>query len=575
MYRLPNTQLLPFSLVFLWMGCGGGTPVVMEAQNARSTSPRLANAVRVHARMIEHGVIEDALAPGDPEDAEGRHQRSYEIDLDEDERVRMRVTAGEIDPVLRVMGPSGFQLENDDVSRGTLDAMLEFFPPETGRYRVIVTSAPPRQTGRYQLRVEPRQGTSIGVPIVLGQRTSAMLGQTVDPELGPLVAPLQFDAEGGSIVRVRVTSRDFDTVATIVGPNGQTWRNDDANDLGTDGTERALDSTLVIAIPVTGTYRLLVSAYGHQATGAFDVATTVRPPVIVRAGETAPSGPFAGPDGRGRVLGLYAGITEYRTEGRLYGCADDARLLADAMRAARLQTPLEQTVLTDSMATRSAFLTGIRDIAQRAAPDDVVMVFWSGHGNVQPAVQDPGELDGLDETIQMIDGALTDTEVVAALDQVRARTIVLAIDACHSGGFADDFARQPGRIGLFSSDEDVLSDTAEPRRAGGYLSWYLREGVLGHADYKPRDGVLYAGELGDFLTEGFVRDHRLMNREDDLEPLQRLIVRRGSVAWGDVLWVYPRGEDLALPGLPSIDLRSAPPAAAWHGPSSEVVARAR
>lgn len=570
-----SRQLLPFLLVLLWMGCGGGAPVIFQAQNARSTPPRLANVVHVHARVIEHGIIEDALAPGDPEDAEGRHRRSYEIDLDEHERVRMRVTAGEIDPVLRITGPNGFQLENDDVSPGSLDAMLEFFPPEAGRYRVIVTSAPPGQTGRYQLRVEPRQGPSIGAPIVLGQRTSASLGQTIDPELGPLVTPLQFDADGGSIVRVRVTSRDFDTVATIVGPNGQTWRNDDANDLGPDGTERALDSTVVIAIPVTGTYRLLVSAYGHQATGAFEVATTVRPPVIVRAGETAPSVPFAGPDGRGRVLGLYAGITEYRTEGRLYGCADDARLLADAMRAARLQTPLEQTVLTDSMATRSAFLTGIQDIAQRASPDDVVMVFWSGHGNVQPAVQDPGELDGLDETIQMIDGALTDTEVVAALEQVRARTIVLAIDACHSGGFADDFVQQPGRIGLFSSDEDVLSDTAEPRRAGGYLSWYLREGVVGHADYKPHDGVLYAGELGDFLTEGFVRDHRLMNRGDDLEPLQRLIVRRGSVAWGDVLWVYPRGDDLALPGLPPIDLRSAPPAAAWREPSSEVVSWAR
>lgn len=562
----PIIRAWTLSLLAMWVGCGGGTPVIPTGQNARSATRR-ENAARAPARVIGLGTLDDALAPGDPRDEDGRHQRSYEIDLDPEERVRILVTASEIDPMVRVLGPDGFQLENDDVSPSSLDAMLEFYPPAAGRYQLIVTSAPPGQTGHYQLRVEPREGTNIGARIVLGQRTSGMLGQTIDPDLGPFVAPLQFEADGGSIVRVRVTSRDFDTIATILGPNGQTWFNDDANDLGTDGTERPLDSTLVIAVPVTGTYRLLVSAYGRRGTGAFQVATTLRPPVIVRPGELAPPGPFAGPEGRGRILGLYAGITEYRTEGRLYGCADDARLLADAMRAAHLQTPIEQTVLVDAMATRSAFLAGLQDLAQRAVPDDVVMVFWSGHGNVQPAVQDPGELDGLDETIQMIDGPLTDTEVAAALDQVRAQTIVLAIDACYSGGFADDFVRQPGRIGLFSSDEDVLSSTAEPRRAGGYLSWYLRTGVLGHADSKPRDGVLYAGELTDFLSEGFVRDHPLMNGHSGLDPLQRLVVRRGSVGWSDVLWVYPRGEDLAMPALPALDLASAP-TAAWRAPDS-------
>jgi hypothetical protein len=272
-----------------------------------------------------------------------------------------------------------------------------------------------------------------------------------------------------------------------------------------------------------------------------------------------PGGAFAGPDGGGRILGLYAGITEYVGHGRLYGCADDARLLGDAMRAAHLQRLDEQTVLTDAMATRAAFLDGIRRIAARAQPADVVIVFWSGHGNVQPAANDPNELDGLDETIIMMDGPITDGEVVTALDAVRAGTVILALDACHAGGFADDFVRRPGRMGLFSSDEDVLSDTAEPRRAGGYLSWYLRQGVLGHADHKPRDGVLYAGELTDWIVDGFVEDHRLMNPEGRLDPSQRLDLRRGSVVWSTVLWVYPRGEDLRLPPVASAELQSLPP----------------
>lgn len=561
----PRARAARALLVVLAAGCGGGAAAMpATARNNASAGGGATDAapIVVAARPIGLGVHDDALAPGDPTDGSGRHQRAYEIDLDPAQRVRFRVPAGDLDPMLRVEGPegSGFHLENDDVSPHSLDAMLDFVPPVAGRYRVVVTTAPIGQTGRFQLRVDARAPGGIGPRVELGGRTSGVLGAAVlDPDLGPGVAPLQFDAQGGSIVRVRVTSREFDTIATVLGPNGQTWINDDANDLGPDGTERPLDSTLVIAAPVTGTYQLLVSAFGHSGGGAFQVATTVRPPVIVRAGQQTPEGGFAGPEGGGRVLGLYAGITEYVSHGRLYGCADDARLLGEAMRAARLQRVDEQIVLTDAAATRAAFLDGLRTLGRRARPEDVVVVFWSGHGNVQPVANDPVEIDGLDETIQMIDAPITDTEVVAALDAVQAGTVVLALDSCHSGGFADDFVRRPGRIGLFSSDEDVLSDTAEPRRAGGYLSWWLRAGVLGHADAKPHDGVLYAGELTDFLVEGFVGDHRLMNREGSLDPLQRLVVRRGSVAWGDVLWVYPRGEDLAIPQVPTIDLASAPP----------------
>ena len=134
--------------------------------------------------------------------------------------------------------------------------------------------------------------------------------------------------------------------------------------------------------------------------------------------------------------------------------------------------------------------------------------------------------------------------------------MILALDTCHSGGFGDDWVRAPGRMGLFSSDGDVLSDTAEPRRAGGYLSWYLRRGVLGEADYKPHDGVLHAGEFTDYLLEGMVRDHRLMNPDGSVEPAQRFVLQRGGVVWTDVMWVYPRGEDLALPQVPPNTLES-------------------
>jgi len=83
--------------------------------------------------------------------------------------------------------------------------------------------------------------------------------------------------------------------------------------------------------------------------------------------------------------------------------------------------------------------------------------------------------------------------------------------------------------------------------------------VLGEADYKPHDGVLHAGELTDYLLEGMVRDHRLMNPDGSVEPAQRFVMQRGGVVWDDVLWVYPRGEDLRLPEVPPNTLESPAP----------------
>ncbi|GAB4195710.1 MAG: hypothetical protein OHK0013_02180 [Sandaracinaceae bacterium] len=536
--------------------CGGATPdggttsVAVEAPPP-SDVPR---PLSLPTTGLE---LRATLSASDARDGSGRFIHRYALSLEAGRRIRIHVPSYDgFDPMLRLEGPDGLRVENDDAFPHTLDALIELTPTTSGEHVLVVTTAPPAQTGTYTLRVVPHEGS--GELLALGQRVTSQLGASGDPAF-PNRSFHRFEAQGGSVIRVRVTSRDFDTIATVIGPTGQVWANDDANDLGPDGSERALDSTIELSAPVSGTYQLVVSSYAPQGRGAFNIATTVRPPVTYVAGETVPRGPFAGANGQGRILGLYGGITAYQTSSRLYGCADDATLLGQAMRAAHLQRVDEQIVLTDARVTRAQFLEGIRTLARRAQPEDVVLVFFSGHGNVQPAPQGSAELDGLDETIVLFDGPLTDDDVVAELSQVRAQTVILALDTCHSGGFADDWVRAPGRVGLFSSDADVLSDTAEPRRAGGYLSYYLRRGVLGDADAKPHDGVLHAGELTDFLLEGMVRDHRLMNADGSVEPAQRFVMQRGSVVWNDVLWVYPRGEDLALPVTPALSLESPAP----------------
>lgn len=539
----------PLALALL--ACGGGA-------HGGPTTPAPAPEDAIEARPLSFGLHRDTLTASDATLDGGRHVHGFALALEPGRRVRIRMSSDEVDPMLEITGPGDFRLFVDDAFPGTLDAMLDFVPPAAGRYELLATTASGGDVGAYVLDVAARGLEGVGLPLPVDGAVTGDLSGSRQPGLPG--SWYHFEGTPGSLVRLRVTSADFDTVVTVIGPNGQTWVNDDAHDSGDDGSERPLDSTLVLALAHAGVHQVVVTGYGEAEAGAFRIATRTRRPVVIEPGQAAPTGGHAGPDARGRILGLYAGISDYDGEGDLYGCADDARFLAEAMRAASLATEADQRVLTDGEATREAFLSGVAELAARATPDDVVIVFWSGHGTVQPAPDGTAtELDGLDETIALHDGKLTDTEVVAALDAVDAGTLVLAIDACHSGGFADDFLTRPGRVGVFSSDEDILSATAEPRRAGGYLSYHLRQAVLGHADARPRDGVLMAGELTDHLYAGFVSDDREMNPPRSREPLQRLVVRRGAVRWSDVLWVYPRRPDLSLPPIPAVALMSPDP----------------
>jgi hypothetical protein len=109
----------------------------------------------------------------------------------------------------------------------------------------------------------------------------------------------------------------------------------------------------------------------------------------------------------------------------------------------------------------------------------------------------------MDETIELYDGPLTDDEMNRMFENVGAGVSLVILDACFSGGFAKDVISAPGRMGLFSSEEDVTSSVAAKFRAGGYLAVFLADAVgdgLADAD---GDGGVSAIELSQYLHERY------------------------------------------------------------------------
>src|SRR5690606_11145173 len=161
----------------------------------------------------------------------------------------IHVHSDDVDPMIEVRGP-GLHVQNDDAfPSATLDALADFVPPEAGVYEVRTTTASPGELGAYTIRVATRSLGGVGARLGEEPLTS-MLGENAQPGLPG--SWLHFEGQAGSIVRLRVTSSELDPISTLIGPSGQTWVNDDANDLGADGSERALDSTIVAALPESG-----------------------------------------------------------------------------------------------------------------------------------------------------------------------------------------------------------------------------------------------------------------------------------------------------------------------------------
>ena len=100
--------------------------------------------------------------------------------------------------------------------------------------------------------------------------------------------------------------------------------------------------------------------------------------------------------------------------------------------------PANVVTLLDTNATRAAVLKGLDELASRAGPDDTACVFFSGHGGV---VGSPGNEDSVLVTVDsdladIENTSISSNELAAAFAQIKAKRLLVFIDACHAGGAA-------------------------------------------------------------------------------------------------------------------------------------------
>jgi hypothetical protein len=496
---------------------------------------------RTPATPLQPGVAQTgSLANSDVARANGHYVDVYSFQATAGERVGVTLGGG-FDTLVTLVGPDGTRQSNDDARAGTTDSYLEARIPQTGTWRVEVSSYERGVTGDYTVSVgAPAQASPAGnggddtaragalaaaTPVTVGTPvTGALAAGDRTRATGELVDSFRFDGRRGETVRIEATSSQIDTWLTVrPPPGGRVAENDD----GPEGTNARIDMTL----PVTGSYLVDVSSYAIDETG--DYQLSLQP--VTPTGRTAGGGDAV----RGRVYGVFVGVSDYPGMGNdLPNTDKDARDLAATLRENNLLAP-ESVVLIDRQATVEAVSAAISRVSALAGPDDTFVLFFSGHGVQNPVAEanaaSSSELDGRDEALVLYDGEVLDDQLAGLVRSQRAGLTLIVLDACFSGGFARDMVNRPGVMGLFSSEEDLTSQVAGKFEAGGYLSHFVRQALSGAAD---RDGNLMvtAGELSAFVRTSFAAEGDIeATTGDDARDYQVLVVERGAVKVDDVV----------------------------------------
>ena len=238
--------------------------------------------------------------------------------------------------------------------------------------------------------------------------------------------------------------------------------------------------------------------------------------VVQTSGETL--------DGKGRLWAVVIGVSSYRNlnaEQQLQYAHKDAQDVAAFLRSPNGGGfPASQiTLLLNQDATISAMRSALGTALPRSVePDDVVVIFFAGHGVVE------GERDGYLLAYDSDPQNLYATALpLAELDRIvteriKARSVILIADACHAGKlgwtsrgaesqmmvnrYLDEVGKSgKGVLRILGSRADERSYESDKWGGGhGVFTNFLLKGLKGEAD-KDKDGVVRAAEILEYLSE--------------------------------------------------------------------------
>jgi serine protease Do len=265
-FAIPTSEVLPF-IAAVRNGNANTTASTPSPRQDREPESITLNS-RVNGRLSERS---DVLP-------DGSYFNSYVFEGRAGQEIAIELFSREFDPYLIMfsLDDEDFYL-NDDDSAGNLNARLTTTLPRSGTYVILANSYAEGEEGSYELRLSGSQGSnSSGGTLATPRNTppnssgSYLLRRQGRLDTNDELAPDNtyydvhtFQGRAGQQVTITIESPDFDTYLAVGDDDGNLI--DTNNDAGPNTT----NSQLVLTLPRTGSYNIIVNGFGTADLGEY------------------------------------------------------------------------------------------------------------------------------------------------------------------------------------------------------------------------------------------------------------------------------------------------------------------
>ncbi|HEY9881586.1 MAG TPA: trypsin-like peptidase domain-containing protein [Leptolyngbyaceae cyanobacterium] len=220
---------------------------------------------------VNGAVVSGQLNDGSNRLPDGSYFNAYVFQGRAGQSVSVEMVSQDIDPYLILLSPDNedFFIEDDD-SGGEHNAYLTARLPASGEYIILANSYAEGEAGGYQLRLTDQASNGRPQQSTQSNRSGYLLREqgSLGPDSPVLsdnspYAEYRFQGEAGQRVQITLESSDFDTYLLLVNQAGDVvGENDDVD-------SRTTNSQLVLTLPESGTYSVIVNSYSSQEAGRY------------------------------------------------------------------------------------------------------------------------------------------------------------------------------------------------------------------------------------------------------------------------------------------------------------------
>src|SRR5450432_658044 len=263
--------------------------------------------------------------------------------------------------------------------------------------------------------------------------------------------------------------------------------------------------------------------------------------------------------GKGMSWALLVGINEYedtQSFGRLRVCVQDATQLSAQLIASSFPEKHVKllTDRTSQLPLREEILAALQSIAETAEPDDLLLFYISGHGEIEH-----GESYLIPRNCKggsLYDTAISIKRVKEIIAGAKARAKVIILDTCHSGADIGTKGKQPMTPEFFQhafADAEGLailsSCTANqlsydwPEKKCSVFTHYLLEALQGYADSENK-GFVTVMDVNRYVAYQ-VKVWAFQQQKRQIPTLQYQVI-------GDIILLNYKNQEMAQTSLPKL-----------------------